>query len=211
MEPLRIALLTSHRLPAAEQILADPNRGILWELSLLAESELSLDELARAEPQFIFVFGYEYELPPAVIDEFRGKIFAINGADSVFGAILSGESQTRSYMHLISEDGSRGPLFLLGPPYPLAPMALDARERADDAFLTTYAELHQRWMISTSWAAMLARAFELLAAGTSQIIGNVVWIDGVPGPCRMGYSPDACHDPETMVTRGIPRSCPFID
>jgi hypothetical protein len=54
------------------------------------------------------------------------------------------------------------------------------------------------------------RTLELLAGGTMQIIHDVVWIDGAPGPCRMGHAPQACHEPEAMLARGIPRSCPFI-
>ena len=80
----------------------------------------------------------------------------------------------------------------------------------DAAFLIQYAELHRRWMRQSTWGPMLARTLELLAGGTTQIIGDTVWVDGAPGPCRMGEAPHTCHDPETMLARGIPRSCPFI-
>jgi len=129
--------------------------------------------------------------------------------ERVHEAILGGEADTRTALHLVTPDGARGPLLLLGPIYPLAPMALDAREREDVELLARYAELHRRWM-ETSWDAMLSRAVELLSAGTVQIVGDVVWVDGAPGPCRMGEAPRECHEPETMLARGIPRSCPFI-
>ncbi len=129
--------------------------------------------------------------------------------DHVHEAIRNGDTETRSSIHLMTPDGDRGPLFLLGPRYPLAHMALDARERGDSAFLAMYGELHRRWM-AMSWGTMLTRALELLAGGTLQVAGDVVWVDGAPGPCRMGDAPRECHDPETMLARGIPQSCPFI-
>jgi hypothetical protein len=55
---------------------------------------------------------------------------------------------------------------------------------------------------------MFVRLTELLAGGTMQIVGDVAWIDGAPGPCRMGEAPGACR--EVPVERGIPASCPFI-
>jgi hypothetical protein len=132
--------------------------------------------------------------------------YALTISDGVEEAILRGERETRAALY----DLRRGALLLLGPRYPLAPMALDAREREDAEFLYAYAELHRKWVRATCYREMLTRAFELLAGGTMQIINKVAWIDGAPGPCRMGEAPAECHEPETMVTRGIPRSCPFI-
>jgi len=194
MPPLRIALSASRSAPVLARLLADSNRGSVWELS----------EIAGAD----YILVCEDALDPSTLARFEGKILAIH--EAVYDAILFGESETRSSVYLLNDRGERGPLFLLGAPYPLAPMALDARERGDAAFLTQYAELHRQWM-RMSWGDLLARAIELLAGGTMQIVGDVVWIDGAPGPCRMGHSPSVCHEPETMLARGIPRSCPFID
>lgn len=260
MDPLRIALLTSQQAAGVERLLSDPNRGSLWELSIVVGSELELadaalleeahvpyelrpmrlvsafrnlraregydqdlgDLLARVNADFILLDGWQYILTEAVTARFPGKIFAIHDADlsirdralyagphAVRNAILSGESETRSSVYLVTREVARGPLFLLGAPYLVAAMARDARERGDVAFLYAYAELHRRWM-RTAWGAMLSRTLELLAGGTTTIIGDVAWIDGAPAPCRMGEAPHACHEPETMLARGIPRSCPFI-
>jgi folate-dependent phosphoribosylglycinamide formyltransferase PurN len=178
--------------------------------------------LGRVDPDYILLCGYDYILTAPVVARFAGKILAIHDADlsqrerlyagphAVRDAIFFGETETRNSVYLVTEKVARGPLFLLGAPHPLAPMAMDARERADAGFLTAYAELHRQWM-HASWGATLARTLELLAGGTMKVIGDVVWIDGAPGPCRMGHAPHACHEPEAMLARGIPRSCPFID
>jgi len=260
MDPLRIALLTSTRGTGVEHLLADPNRGSLWNLSIVIGSEPELAEsglledaqvpfelrpmrlvrafrnlraredydhdlgdlLARLNVDAIVLDGWQYILTEAMTARFPGKIFAIHDADfsirdrtvyagphAVRDAILAGEAETRSSVYLVTREVAKGPLLLLGAPHPVAPMALDARERGDVGFLYAYAELHRRWM-HTEWGALLARTLELLAGGTMNIIGNVVWIDGAPGPCRMGEAPHACHEPEAMLARGIPRSCPFI-
>lgn len=261
MEPLRVALLTSHHAPGIDALLADPNRGSTWELAIVVGSETSLDceaalesakvpvelrpirrqtafrnlhareeyddsladLLAALRVDYILLCGYQYILTEAMLARFPSRILIIHDADlslrdaslyagphAVRDAILAGEPETRSSIYLASREVGRGPLFLLGAPYRVAEMALDARERGDADFLCAYADLHRQWMHTTSWGPMLTRAMELLAGGTMQVIGDVVWIDGAPGPCRCGEGPRACHEPEMMLARGIPRSCPFI-
>jgi hypothetical protein len=164
-----------------------------------------VEQLERVRPDYILCDG---DPASAVLSRFPGKVFAIH--DRVQDAIVAGDRDTCAAVHLTAADGTRGALFLLGPRYPIAPMALDARKRGDAEFLYRYAELHRQWMRGTSWGPIFARAIELLAGGTMSIVGDVVWIDGAPAPCRMGEAPDACYEPEAMLARGIPRSCPFI-
>lgn len=183
--------------------------------------------LERMKPDYILLDGYQYIITEPILARFPGRILAIHDADlslrladpprlyagphAVRDAIMAGEAETRSSIYLVTRDVAQGPLFLLGASYPVAEMVVHAQNRGDAEFLYAYAELHRQWMVRTSWGVMLSRALELLAAGTMQVVGDVVWIDGAPGPCRMGEGPSSCHAPESMVTRGIPRSCPFID
>ena len=256
MQPLRIALLASYRLDGMDRLLADPNRGSTWELTIVvgagtALQGLDLLEAARVpvelrpirqqaafrnlrareaydaqlaelflalQVDYILLPAHQYILTEALLEPFAGRILALHDADlsirdahlyagphAVRDAILAGEPETRSSVYVVTPEVARGPLFLLGAPHPVADMALDARDRGDAAFLTAYAELHRRWMTS-SWGDLFSRTLELLAAGTTQTVGDVVWIDGAPGPCRMGEAPRACHE----MSRGIPASCPFI-
>lgn len=267
MEPLKIAILTSSRIPGIETLLSDPDRGAAWELSLAVGSETALADapvleqagvpvelrplrvyqearnaslrnlrereeyddalgelFQRGRIDYVILAGYRYVVTEPLLARFPNRILAIHDADltlrtsgrlyagprAVSDAIFAGEPETRSSIYLVTRDVGQGPLFLLGAPFPLAPMAMDARERGDAAFLTAYAELHRRWMVSTAWGPMLRRTVQLLAGSTFQVLGDTVWLDGAPAPCRMGESPGACHEPEAMVSRGIPRSCPFI-
>ena len=179
--------------------------------------------LQAARADYVLLAGYEYVLTAEMLERFPGRVLAIHDADlsirdrafyagphAVRYAILAGETETRSSVYVVTREVGRGPLLLLSAPYPVAHMAQDARERGNADFLTEYADLHRRWMVSTCWGDMLARTIELLAGGTMKILGDTVWFDGAPGPCRMGEGPRMCHEPETMLARGIPRSCPFI-
>ena len=157
----------------------------------------------------------DVNLTRLLADPLRGTTWELvdEGADYVLCAgvdvpqhsrvLTCGEADEHSAIHLLTPEGAR--LLLLGPHYPLAPMAVEALERDDIAFMYDYMELHRRWM-RASWGDLLAKALELLAGGTMQVVGDVVWFDGAPGPCRMGESPRACHEP----ARGVPRTCPFI-
>jgi hypothetical protein len=43
-----------------------------------------------------------------------------------------------------------------------------------------------------------------------QVVKDIAWVDGAPGPCRMGEAPAICGDATDSIRRGIPASCPFI-
>lgn len=262
MEPLRVGILTSHRLPGLRQLLEDPNRNVTWELTIVVGSEPSLaglalleeanipvelrpirqvagfrnlktregydDEIgelfARGRVDYVLLVGYDYIVTEPLLARYRGRVIAIHDADltlrendrlyagtrAVRDAILAGEPEIRSSVYVVTRDVGRGPLLLLSAPYRLALMALDARESGAIDFLEAYAALHRDWMVSNAWGPMLRRTLEMLVAGSMKTVGDIVWVDGAPGPCRMGEAPRDCFEPEAMIARGIPRSCPFI-
>ncbi|HJW92446.1 MAG TPA: hypothetical protein VJ901_02405 [Thermoanaerobaculia bacterium] len=123
-------------------------------------------------------------------------------AGDVLGALFDGATETRSTMSLLD-----GPVFLVSAPFPVPPLVEHARARGDAETIETYAALHRKWMIEASFTSMVEKAIEFLAAGELQIVGDVVWIDGVPGPCRMGDAPSFCREAEKS---GVPVTCPFI-
>jgi hypothetical protein len=127
------------------------------------------------------------------------------GSDAVADALFDGQNETRTTLSFVN-----GPAFLLSDPFPVAPLAIDARNCGDAQTLMQYAQLHRKWMQRSAWPMMLQKAVEFLAMGTVQLIGNVAWIDGVPGPCRLGHSPAVCAQHEGSIRRTIPASCPLI-
>jgi hypothetical protein len=182
------------------------------------------EELQAAGADFVILAGYNWIVTAPLLEAFPGKIIALHDGDltlldeegqrrykglhPVRAALFDGLDQTRCSAFIVTEKVCEGPLFLLSAPYRVPPAAADAQRRGDAHLVSAYADVHRAWMIRDAWGLMLRRIVELLAAGTLQIVGDVVWIDGVPGPCLLGESPDVCHHEHAQS--GIPRSCPFL-
>jgi hypothetical protein len=208
MVPLRIVVLASHSIPGIEEVLRDPNRGVVYELAAVIRNAI-VDEqqIIDSKADYLVLAGYRHPIPPRLFELFPMRILKLH--DGVFEALYDGANETRSSMSFLT-DGGRESLFLLGAPYPVAAIARDARAWGDASLLNDYAELHRRWTIRATWGPMFARAMEFLAAGTVQIIHDVAWIDGAPGPCRLGTAPALCHAVEETIVPGIPTTCPLI-
>lgn len=170
----------------------------------------------------IFSVGYPYVLTDPILDEFPGRIIAVHDGDLTAGdprgrrrwvglhavrdAILAGVPATRNSVYIVTGDVGHGPLLLVGPRHDVPPLVKEAIAAGDYAGVNSYARLHRDWM-RRSWSTLIVRAIELLVGGTIQVMRTTVWIDGVPGPCRLGEPPDAC---EERARHDIPVSCPFI-
>ena len=256
---LRLAILTSSSAPGLTDLLADKNRGSVFEISAVVSSETSFAQhslldragvpllmqpvrprrnlnarydddyslaevLARLTPDYVVLDGYRYITTEPLLATFPNRMIALHDADltrrdedgrrlftglhAVRDALLAGEEETRCSAFIVTEKVGEGPLVLLSGAYAAGPLAADARARGDADLLLDYAALHRRWMLADGYGKMLVRLAELLAGGNVQIVGDSAWIDGAPGPCRMGEAPSACR--ELPVERGIPASCPFI-
>ncbi len=204
--PLRVAIAGSRSLPGVRQLLASPNRGRLFELVCAI-----VDDDRVAEREDLELFGVPIvqsadDIPSDYLFVMSGdhpvtdNVYLLDPGD-VLGAMFAGAKETRSAMTL-----ANGTRFLVSGPFHVPPIIDDARTRGDAAMIEAYAELHRKWMIEASYGVMMQKAIEFLAAGSMQIVNGVVWIDGVPGPCRMGDAPAVCHEHE----EGVPMRCPFI-
>jgi folate-dependent phosphoribosylglycinamide formyltransferase PurN len=177
------------------------------------------------DADYLFLSDYRFLVTRPLLDAFPGRIIGLHDGDltltangrrtlkglhAVRNAILSGATATRASAFVATEDMGEGPLLLLGPPYPVSELATAAIERADYADVDLYAYLHRRWMVSDSYGALLRKAAELISLGVMHVAKDTVWVDGVPGPCRLGDAPAACWSATNPPRRGIPGSCPFI-
>ena len=182
--------------------------------------------LTAAGVDCVIAAGYEYVLTAPMLETFPNRILIVHNADltdrdefgrrrwigpqPVLDALLAGVTATRTSLYYATSDIGQGPLFLVGPRHPVPPMVQDALARGDYDSVAAYAHLHSRWM-RESWKPLLTQSIEILAAGSIRIVRDLVWIDGVPGPCRLGEAPDLCRAPERVVDKRIPSSCPFIE
>jgi len=267
--PIRVAVLASQSAPGIDALIADPNRGRLYNIAAVLGTECDLaqsktleaagiplilrpfvqfqrdrglslrnlrareeydhetaEQLQRLNIDHVFLSGYRYIVTDPLLAAFPMRVVALHEGDltlidedgsrrytgphAVSDAIIDGRDETRSTMYFITRDIGCGPVFLLSDPFPVAPMAIDARTWGDADLLFAYAELHRRWMVRAAWGSMLAKAIEFLAIGTVQIVRDIAWIDGVPGPCRLGHSPAICSQRQPAISRSVPASCPLI-
>lgn len=268
--PLRVALLASSSAPGIEPLLADPNRGAIYDIAcvisteteleqaplledakiplilrpmrrMLASRDLSLRNLHAREDydgetadllkslhvDWIVLDGYHYIVTEPLLTLFPNHLLALHESDltlkdedgrrrytelhSVRRAIFAGERETRSSMFFVNDRVCEGPLFLVSRPYPVAEIATDGLAWGAYDLVNSYVKVHRDWMVRSAWGEMLSRAMGFLAAGTIRVANDVVWVDGAPGPCRLGEAPRACHVLKGEVQRGIPASCPFIE
>ena len=236
----RVAVLTSSNAPGIEALREDPNRGLLYELADVvtrtdaprnmlereAFDEQTVELLRDTGADFVILDDYQYIVTPVLLRAFPDRILALHEGDlslrdddgtrryamlnAVRRAIFAGATETRPSLFFVTERFGEGPLMLLGEPYPVSGIATDAIRRGEYEVAIEYAQVHRDWMMRSAYGEMLVRALQFLAAGTLKVANDVVWIDGVPGPCRLGDAPKICHELGDHIQRGIPASCPFI-
>ena len=200
----------------------------LRNTAVRAEYDIATAETLRElNVDYVLLYGYRYLVTQPLLSAFPQRVLALYDGDlalrdaesaRIFGgphpvrdALQGGHAETRCSVFMVTERVAAGPLFLLSAPYPAAGVAADARAWHANGLLLDYADVHRRWMVSSAWPQMMIKTMELLAAGRIQVVGDVVWIDGVPGPCRLGEAPSACRSKSARIDAGIPASCPFIE
>lgn len=199
-----------------------PLRNLQARCEYDEETALVLQSFA---PDLVVLSRYAYILTAPVLQAFPNRIINIHDADltavtdgkrryvglhAVRDAIMAGETETRLSIHYVNQEINGGPLMLVGRPFPVAPLVRDAISWGSTAAIESYAELHRQWMLRKDAPSLIASAIRFLCAGIAQVIGDVVWIDGVPGPCRLGDAPAVCEALNEHRGRAIPAACPFI-
>lgn len=177
------------------------------------------------QTDFIFLLGYPYVLTEGLVEAFPQKLIAVHDGDltrlddeghrrytglhAVREAILAGEPDTRNSLYFVTTEVAGGPLFLQSERYAVSDVARAAVTAGDYEDVKEYAALHRRWM-RRSWGTLTLQAIEHLSLGEISFAGDLVWIDGVPGPCRHGDAPNMCFERGASIQRELPASCPFI-
>jgi hypothetical protein len=87
------------------------------------------------------------------------------GLRAVRDAVLAGEPETRSTMHLVTPEVDEGPAIVRSWSFPVSPLVACARRAGDLRTLSAYAFAHENWMLGAGWGPLLAAAIELVATG----------------------------------------------
>src|SRR5436305_3978801 len=198
--------------------------------NLRAREEYDADTVAilkSFQVDWVILAGWHFIVTEPLLANFPDRVLALQESDltlrgddgrrrypelhSVRRAIFAGERETRSSLFFVTDRVGEGPLFLLSRPYPVAEIAADGLSWGAYDLVNAYVNVHRDWMVRSAGGEMIAQAMGLLAAGTIRIANDVAWVDGVPGPCRMGEAPRARHILRREIERGIPSTCPFIE
>lgn len=157
------------------------------------------DRIAEHDPDIVMLSGYMYIVTDALLGEWP----AINvhpadlriqedgerkytGADAVHDAIVGGEEETRSSVHLVTAGVDAGPLITVSPPLPVDQDAVDQLEGEE---LRAYVDEHQDEMKDACDGPAFVKALHLLADGAVALADGEVRITGEPGPYVMEEQP----------------------
>jgi phosphoribosylglycinamide formyltransferase-1 len=160
------------------------------------------EETARAlqghAPDVLLLLGYLYRVAEPLLDRYRDRVLNIHDADlcrrdgqgrprfpglhATRDAILAGERETRSTLHLVTEEIDAGPPLVRSWPFPVHALAEDARRWGAWDILKAYAYAHREWMMRAAWGRMAVRALEAFAAGELLVRDGTAYVRGRPGP-----------------------------
>jgi len=142
--------------------------------------ERTREMIAPYEPDVILLSGYMRILTAPVVSEYpivnvhpadlrieddEGER-VYTGFDPVRDAVLAGENETRSSVHLVTEDVDDGPLLVVSQSFPVErEMVETLREHSEEDALDDYIDAHQEWMKWRGDGPALAKTLELAADG----------------------------------------------
>lgn len=137
---------------------------------------LTVHVLKEMGVEFVLLLGYLYVLTDVMLNAFPNRIFSIHDSDlslrdangepryvglhSTRDAILAGEPETRSTLHVVTEQLDGGPIVALSRPYPVAPFAREAARAGHLDILKAYAYAQREWMMRESWGDLARTALE---------------------------------------------------
>ena len=138
----------------------------------------TLELVEPYEPDLILLSGYMRILTSPVVSSFPvinvhpadlrveddgERVYT--GFDPVRDAVIAGEDETRSSVHLVTEDVDDGPLLVVSRPFPVERDMVETLRERDEEALNGYLEAHQEWMKWKGDGPALAKALELAAEG----------------------------------------------
>jgi folate-dependent phosphoribosylglycinamide formyltransferase PurN len=170
----------------------------LRDLAVRADYDRATLALLRPyRPDLIVLCGYLHIATAVVLEAYPNRVINIHDSDlaivgpdgrpryrglrSTRDAILAGEPETRSTVHLATPEVDVGPLLVRSWGFPTHPLVHDARAWGATDILQAYAYAQREWMMRAAWGPLLAHAIERFAGGDRGV---------GPGPVMAGGLPD---------------------
>jgi len=121
-------------------------------------------------PDLVVLCGYLHILTAPMLERFPERVINVHDSDlprypglhATRDAILAGERETRSTVHLVREAVDCGPVIARSRAFPTHPLVEAARRAGRVDILKAYAYAQREWMM-LSWGPLLARALDVVA------------------------------------------------
>ncbi len=163
------------------------------------------ERLARVlksfNPDLILLSGFMQVVKDPLLSQYEGRIINVHpadlrleedgerkyrGADPVYDAILAGEQEVRSTVHLVTKEVDRGAILVVSEPLPVERKMVRTFERFNPEMVEQYANLLQEWMKWCCDGPSIHAALSIIASGKVGFTEGKVVFKG-SGGFREGY------------------------
>jgi len=170
---LKLGVLTSRpHAPGLDVVLAHHEVACMVSTNTRPDDAVTRDLFLAAGVDVVLLLGYIYIVREPLLSAFPIlnihdsdlRITRPNGERRYIGlrstrdAILAGEKETRSTLHVVTEKLDGGPIVSVSRAYPVAPFVHDAAAAGHTDIVKAYAYAQREWMMRDSWGEMLVEA-----------------------------------------------------
>jgi folate-dependent phosphoribosylglycinamide formyltransferase PurN len=177
---LNVAVLCSKRAPGLEALRERVNVACVLERQLpLGRNREAFDAMTATllfpyDVDAVVLLGYLYILTEPMLEAFPGRIINVHDSDLALrnddgrprypglhatrDAILAGEHETRSSVHVVTKHPDAGPVLARSNPFPVAPFVSVAALRGEHDIVRAYAYAQREWMMRSTWGALAGEA-----------------------------------------------------
>lgn len=161
--------------------------------------------LERHRPELIVLCGYLHIVTgpllaayPMALINIHDADLAVTGSDgrprfrglhSTYDALAAGRPETRSSVHLVTEEVDGGPMLVRSWGFPVHPLVEDARRWEADRMLKAYAYAQREWMMGAAWGPLLAHAIRRFALDEVRFLDGRAVVGGRLGPEELRREP----------------------
>lgn len=161
---------------------------------------LTVHVLQQLNVDAVLMLGYLYVATDVLIAAFPDRIFNIHDSDldlaapsgerkytglhATRDAVIAGEPETRSSVHIVTPTVDGGPVLLRSRAYPVAAFAYQAALAGYTDIVKAYAYAQREFMMRDAWGDLAFRTIELAASGEVDNVAQQSHYDFQPGMMR---------------------------
>ena len=137
--------------------------------------------LAPHRVDLVLLSAYLLVLSDSMLSAYPGRIVNVHDSDltalnpdgrprwrglrSTRDAIAAGARETRSTIHVVTEEVDRGPVLATSKSFPVHPLVGDALRWGAKDMVSAYAYAQREWMMRSAWGDLMDRAARMYARG----------------------------------------------